>query len=98
VAKHGAVRYGIKKLKEDTYMTDHIYKSIELTGTSKTSMEDAVNNAITKAKKSIHKLRWFEVTDIRGVIENNVVDHWQITMKVSFTLEDEIEQIPDIGM
>lgn len=69
-------------------MTEHTYKSIELTGTSKISVEEAVNNAITKATKTIHDLRWFEVTDIRGVIENNVVDHWQITMKVSFTLNE----------
>ena len=79
-------------------MPDHTYKSIELTGTSKTSVEDAVNNAVTKATKTIHKLRWFEVTDIRGVIENNVVAHWQITIKVSFTLDEGIEQIPDLGM
>lgn len=69
-------------------MPDHIYKSIELTGTSKTSVEEAVNNAITKATKTIHNLRWFEVTNIRGVIENNVVAHWQISMKVSFTLDE----------
>jgi len=79
-------------------MSEHIYKSIELTGTSKTSMEEAVNNAIAKANKTIHKLKWFEVTDIRGVIDKNVVDHWQITMKVSFTLDDGSEQIPDLGM
>jgi flavin-binding protein dodecin len=69
-------------------MPEHIYKSIELTGTSKISVEEAVNNAITKATKTIHNLKWFEVTDIRGVIENNVVAHWQITMKVSFTLDE----------
>ncbi len=69
-------------------MPDHIYKSIELTGTSKTSVEEAVNNAITKATKTIHNLRWFEVTNIRGVIENNVVANWQISMKVSFTLDE----------
>ena len=69
-------------------MPDHIYKSIELTGTSKESVEDAVNNAIAKAAKSVHNLKWFEVTDIRGNIENNIVAHWQITMKVSFTLDE----------
>ncbi len=69
-------------------MPDHIYKSIELTGTSKTSVEEAINNAITKANKTIHNLRWVEVTNIRGVIENNVIAHWQITMKVSFTLDE----------
>jgi hypothetical protein len=69
-------------------MPDHVYKSLELTGSSKTSVEEAVNKAIAKASKTIHNLRWFEVTDIRGVIENNAVAHWQITMKVGFTLED----------
>lgn len=69
-------------------MPDHIYKSIELTGTSKESVEEAVNNAIAKAAKSVHNLKWFEVTDIRGNIENNIVAHWQITMKVSFTLDE----------
>ncbi|MCK5335589.1 MAG: dodecin domain-containing protein [Gammaproteobacteria bacterium] len=79
-------------------MSDHIYKSIELTGTSKTSVEEAVKNAIATATKTIHSLRWFEVTDIRGVIENNVVAHWQITMKVSFTLDEKTEQMPELGM
>ena len=69
-------------------MPDHIYKSIELTGTSKESVEDAVNNAIAKAAKSVHNLKWFEVTDIRGDIEDNIVAHWQITMKVGFTLDE----------
>ena len=69
-------------------MPDHIYKSIELTGTSTTSVEEAVSSAIAKASKTIHNLKWFEVTDIRGVIENNVVGHWQITMKLNFTLDD----------
>lgn len=68
-------------------MSEHTYKSIELTGTSKTSIEEAVNNAVTKAKQSIHGLRWFEVTNIRGVIENDNIAHWQITMKLGFTLD-----------
>jgi len=69
-------------------MPDHIYKSIELTGTSKESIEEAVNNAIAKAGRSVHNLKWFEVTDIRGDIEDNIVAHWQITMKVGFTLDE----------
>ncbi len=69
-------------------MPDHTYKSVELTGTSETSVEEAVNNAIAKATKTIHNLRWFDVTNIRGVIENNEVAHWQITMKLSFTLDE----------
>ena len=63
------------------------YKSIELTGSSPAGLEDAVTSAIAKASKSVHNLKWFEVTDIRGHIENGAVAHWQITMKVGFTLD-----------
>ena len=69
-------------------MVDHVYKSLELTGSSASSIEDAVSKAIAKASKTIHNIRWFEVTDIRGAITNNGVPHWQITMKVGFTLDD----------
>jgi len=68
-------------------MTNHVYKSLELTGSSSSNIEDAVTNAVTKASKTVHNLRWFEVTDIRGEIENNAVAYWQITMKVGFTLD-----------
>lgn len=67
---------------------DHVYKSIELTGSSTTSIEDAVNKAVNKASKTIHNLRWFEVSDLRGHIEDGSVSHWQVTMKVGFTLDD----------
>jgi dodecin len=68
-------------------MTNHVYKSLELTGSSSSNIEDAVTNAVTKASKTVHNLRWFEVTNIRGEIENNAVAYWQITMKVGFTLD-----------
>jgi len=68
-------------------MTDHIYKSIELTGSSTSCIEDAVNIAVKKASKTVHKLRWFEVTEIRGEIDNDAVKHWQVTMKVGFALD-----------
>ncbi len=68
-------------------MSNHVYKSLELTGSSSTNIEDAVSRAVTKASETIHNLRWFEVTDIRGEIENNAVAYWQITMKVGFTLD-----------
>jgi hypothetical protein len=51
-------------------------------------VDDAVRNAINKASKSIHNLRWFEVTAVRGGIEGGAVAHWQVTMKVGFTLDD----------
>lgn len=69
-------------------MTDHVYKSLELTGSSPTGIGEAVTKAIAKASKTIHNLRWFEVTNIRGAVENNAVAHWQITMKVGFTLDE----------
>jgi len=69
-------------------MSEHIYKKIELTGSSTTSVEDAIRNAIRRASKSIHNMRWFEVTETRGHIDNGEVAHWQVTVKVGFTLEE----------
>ena len=67
---------------------DHIYKSIELTGSSKTGIEDAVNKAIARASKTLHNLRWFEVSEVRGVIEGDSVSYWQVRMKVGFTMDE----------
>ena len=69
-------------------MPDHVYKSIELTGSSKTGMEDAVNNAISKAAKSVRNMQWFQVMETRGHIAKGKVAHWQVTLKVGFTLEE----------
>ena len=69
-------------------MTDHVYKTIELTGSSKTGVEDAVNNAIAKAAKSVRNMNWFQVTETRGHIVDGKVAHWQVCLKVGFTLED----------
>ena len=69
-------------------MSDHIYKKIELVGTSPEGVEEAVQNAVAKAARSIRNMRWFEVIDTRGHIENNRVAHWQVTVKIGFTLED----------
>ena len=68
-------------------MVDHVYKSVELTGTSSTSIEDAVQTAIAKASESIRNLRWFEVVETRGAIENNRISTWQVTIKAGFTVE-----------
>jgi flavin-binding protein dodecin len=67
---------------------DHVYKSIELTGSSETSVDDAIRRAIAKASKSLHNLRWFEVTQVRGNIEKGALAHYQVTMKVGFTLDE----------
>jgi dodecin len=68
-------------------MSDHVYKTIELTGSSPKGLEDAIANAIGKASKTVHNLRWFQVTDTRGEVEGGKVAHWQVTMKVGFTLD-----------
>ncbi len=69
-------------------MADHVYKLLELTGSSATSSDDAVRNAIAKAAKTVRNMQWFEVTETRGHISQDKVAHWQVTIKVGFTLED----------
>jgi flavin-binding protein dodecin len=69
-------------------MKDHVYKLIELTGTSTTSIEDAVGKAIKLANKTIKNLCWFQVVDTRGDIHKGKVHHWQVTLKVGFTVMD----------
>lgn len=68
-------------------MSDHVYKSVELTGSSNKSSDDAIRIAIERASKTIRDIRWFRVTDVRGHVENGKVAHWQITLKIGFTLE-----------
>jgi flavin-binding protein dodecin len=69
-------------------MPDHVYKTIELVGSSTRGMEDAVQKAIVKAAETVRNLRWFEVLDTRGHIEAGKVAHWQVTLKLGFTLDD----------
>lgn len=69
-------------------MTDHVYKYIELTGTSAKGIEAAIENAIARASDTVRNLRWFEVTETRGHLEDGKVRHWQVTLKVGFRLED----------
>ncbi|MGH7517054.1 MAG: dodecin [Gemmatimonadales bacterium] len=69
-------------------MSDHVYKSIELVGSSSASIEDAISTAIAKAAQTVRNLRWFQVIETRGHIEGARVAHWQVTLKVGFTLED----------
>jgi len=69
-------------------MSDHVYKTIELVGSSTKGMEDAVQKAIAKASETVRNLRWFQVLDTRGHIEGGKVAHWQVTLKLGFTLED----------
>lgn len=69
-------------------MNGHVYKQIELTGSSTTSIEDAVQVAISKAGESVRQMRWFEVVETRGTINNNQVSEWQVTVKIGFRIED----------
>jgi dodecin len=69
-------------------MPDHIYRVIELAGSSERSHADAIENAIARAAKTTRNLRWFEVTQMRGEIEEGKIRHYQVTMKVGFTVED----------
>jgi len=66
---------------------DHVYKILELVGSSDTSIEDAIKNAISRAAKTIREMKWFEVTQTRGHIENGTVRHYQVTLRVGFTLD-----------
>jgi dodecin len=68
-------------------MADHIYKKIELVGSSSKGFEDAVKNAVARAKKTVRNMRWFEVAETRGYLEEGKIAHWQVTLKVGFTLE-----------
>jgi dodecin len=69
-------------------MADHTYKVVELVGSSSTSIETAVQNALTKAAQSIRNMRWFEVVETRGYVEDGNVAYWQVTIKLGFTVED----------
>lgn len=69
-------------------MKEPVYKLIEITGTSTTSIEDAVNKAIKRTHKTVKQLSWFQVVETRGSISKGKVDHWQVTIKVGFTVEN----------
>jgi len=68
-------------------MSDHTYKKIELVGSSPESIEGAVKNAVNRAAETIRNMRWFEVAEVRGQIEDNKIAHWQVTVKIGFTLD-----------
>jgi flavin-binding protein dodecin len=68
-------------------MSNHVYKILELTGSSPSGIEDAVSTAIAKAGQTVRNMQWFEVVETRGHIQDGKVAHWQVTVKVGFTLE-----------
>ena len=69
-------------------MSDRVFKKIEVTGTSNKSIEEAVQNALAKSAKTVRNLRWFEVVEVRGNIDNDRVGQWQVTLKIGFALDD----------
>ena len=69
-------------------MNENVYKMIELTGTSSKSIEDAIQNAITRAAKTVRRMGWFQVVEVRGSIRDGDVGQYQVTLKIGFTLEE----------
>lgn len=71
-------------------MPEHVYKILDIVGSSESSFDDAVQRAVAEAAKSLRELRWFEVTDTRGQVENGKIAHWQVTVRIGFTIEDSL--------
>jgi dodecin len=69
-------------------MSDNVYKHIHITGSSRTSSDDAVRTAISKAGESVRELKWFKVKDVRGHIQDGEIAHWQVTLELGFTIEN----------
>ncbi|MEZ9926661.1 dodecin [Vibrio breoganii] len=68
-------------------MPHHTYKKMEIVGSSSVGIDDAINNAVEKTSQSVHNMRWFEMQEVRGHIEEGKVAHWQVTVKIGFTLD-----------
>jgi len=68
-------------------MNDKVYKLIEVTGTSTTTLEDAIQNAVARSAETVRNLRWFEAVETRGAIQDSQVAQWQVTLKIGFALE-----------
>jgi dodecin len=69
-------------------MSDHVYKSVEITGSSPDGVKQAIDRAIGKASETLRNIDWFEVTSVRGHVEDGSVAHYQVTLKIGFRLED----------
>ena len=69
-------------------MTEHVYKSVEITGTSPEGVTQAIDRAIAKASQTVRNLDWFELVSVRGQIDDGRVAHYQATLKIGFRLED----------
>lgn len=69
-------------------MSDHVYKTIELYGSSPAGLQQAIENAVAKAAKTVHNMRWFQMTEVRGHLDKGQIQHWQVGVKIGFTIED----------
>ena len=69
-------------------MAGHVYKKVEIVGSSPNSLQEAIENGVAKAATTLRNLRWFEVVETRGQLEDGKIAHWQVTLKVGFTLDD----------
>jgi len=69
-------------------MIDQVYKQVEITGSSRKGMQEAIEHAISRASKTIHQIRWFQVTDTRGYIEKEKISYWQVTLKIGFSVDE----------
>jgi flavin-binding protein dodecin len=68
-------------------VSDHVYKSVEITGSASTTVSDAIERAVGKASESLRNIDWFEVTSVRGHVADGKVAHYQVTLKIGFRLE-----------
>ena len=84
----GFLLYWIMSSRNNERMSDHVYKKIEVVGSSPNGFEEAIKNALARAEKTVRNMRWFEVAETRGYVENGKVGHWQVTLKIGFTLEE----------
>jgi dodecin len=83
-----AVGCGALPTNREVNMSDHVYKKVELVGSSKTSVTEAIETAISRASKTMRNLDWFEVDQIRGHIKDGEVEHYQVVVKVGFRIDD----------
>jgi dodecin len=89
--RDGAIDFAVRTAaaqREAANPEDHVYRVIELVGTSEESIEDAIGSAVARANSTLRNLRWFEVVRTSGHISDGAVQHYQVTMKVGFTMED----------
>jgi flavin-binding protein dodecin len=84
----GASASGQSTTVQESAMTDHVYKTIELTGSSTTGTDAAIRAAVARAAKTIRHMDWFQVVETRGHIEDGAIAHWQVTVKIGFRMED----------